>query len=131
MRHIESHHQQAYFEWLLRKHKDVYEMTTANAAGGKRNKREAARLKLEGVKASWPDLLIAWPIEPYHGLFIEMKAPKGRPTKLQIQKIKDLNEKGYCAGVCYGCEQAIEATHNYIHGHVVTSYPQWAYCQDF
>lgn len=127
VRHIESHHQIAYFEWLLRKHKDVYEMTTANAAGGKRNKREAHRLRCEGVKPSWPDILVAWPTKAHHGLFIELKAPKGRPTKLQIEKIKHLNAKGYCAGVCYGVDEAIEATHNYLSERVICSYPEWLF----
>lgn len=131
MRHIESHHQQAYFEWLLRKHKDVYEMTTANAAGGKRNKREAARLKLEGVKASYPDIMVFWPKEPYHGLFIELKAPKGRPTKLQIQKIKDLNEKGYCAGICYGWEEAAQVTIAYLSGLITLSDTRWILAKGF
>jgi len=100
-------------------------MTTANAAGGKRNKREAARLRLEGVKPGWPDILIAWPTKAYHGLFIELKAPKGRPTKLQIQKIKDLNEKGYCAGVCYGWEEAATVTSAYLYGLIMHSHPNW------
>ncbi len=132
MRHIESYHQQAYFAWLEHKHRKVYELATANASGGKRNKIEAARLKREGVAAGWPDIQIMWPLPTkYHGLFIELKAPKGKPTKLQIEMIKKLNDKGYCAGICYGSDEAIEATHNYLYGHVVSSYPNWIYnCSD-
>lgn len=127
MKHLESYEQIAYFEWLARKWPKVYELSTANAAGGKRNAREAARLKREGIKAGWPDIFIALPVENYHALFIELKAPKGRPTKKQIEVIEQLNSHSYCAGVCYGWEQAMEATHNYIHGHVLYSHPNWVF----
>lgn len=128
MKHVESYHQITYFEWLARKHPMVYELATANSAGGKRNKIEAARLKREGVAAGWPDIQIMWPLPTkYHGLFIELKAPKGKPTKLQIEMIKKLNDKGYCAGVCYGCDEAIEATSNYLYGLVISSYPKWVF----
>ena len=51
--------------------------------GGRRDKAEAAHLKMQGVKAGVPDLCLAVPKGKYHGLYIELK----------VEKIKHLNIK--------------------------------------
>ena len=38
-------------------------------------------LKREGLRPGAPDLLLAWPREPFSGLFLEMKAPAGMPLQ--------------------------------------------------
>lgn len=51
--------------------------------GGQRDKAVAAKLKTEGVKAGVPDLCLPVPRGKYHGLYIEMKATGGRPSREQ------------------------------------------------
>lgn len=46
--------------------------------GGYHHPREAKKLKKMGVKAGVSDLLLAYPNDYYHGLWIELKSPKGK-----------------------------------------------------
>ena len=74
--------------------------------GGSRDRREAANLKMQGVKAGVPDLCIPVARGKYHGLFIEMKYGKNKTTALQDEWIALLNKNGYCAAVCHGFDKA-------------------------
>ena len=82
--------------------------------GGSRNKREAANLKRQGVKAGVPDLCIPVARGRYHSLYIEMKAQKGKPTKKQVEWIHRLRGEGMCAYVCYGAKNAIALIEKYL-----------------
>ena len=82
--------------------------------GGSRDKREAARLKAQGVKPGVPDLFLPVARNGYHGLWIELKAGRGKPSANQCQWIGDLNEQGYRAVVCWGWEAASEVIENYL-----------------
>ena len=82
--------------------------------GGKRGAKEAYFLKLEGCSPGVPDLCVPIPNKNYHGLFIEMKYGKNKPTQYQKEWIEYLNSVGYFAVVCYGAEQAIKAIKKYI-----------------
>lgn len=82
--------------------------------GGHRNFLEALNLKKQGVKAGVPDLFLPLPNKKYHGLFIEMKYGKNKPTPNQKEWIKYLNSVGYLAIVCYGAEQALDILKKYI-----------------
>ncbi len=59
--------------------------------GGKRDKREAERLKAKGVKAGWPDVQIV-----YRGrlIVIELKAPGEKPSKVQLHMHERLTLAG-------------------------------------
>lgn len=63
--------------------------------GGKREKREAIRLKAEGMLAGVPDIMIAEPSREFHGLFLEFKTAKGKPSESQKEIITKLREKNY------------------------------------
>ncbi len=82
--------------------------------GGSRHLLEAVRLKAEGVKAGVPDLFLPVPRAPYHGLFIEMKAPKGVISDEQAARLRELAADWYLAVVAYGADEAIEAITNYL-----------------
>lgn len=130
MQHEEDEHQIALIEWSelftinlpgspAHSHK-VRDYLFANANGGKRNPREAKRLKRLGVTPGIMDLMLAIPTEYHHGLFIEMKRPsnefhpKGYPSKQQKQKIILFNEIGYKAVIAYGCKNAMEWIVDYL-----------------
>lgn len=82
--------------------------------GGSRNLFEARNLKLQGVKPGVPDMFLPIPNKKYHGLFIELKHGKNKPTKYQLEWIDYLNKAGYLAVICYGHEAAFKAIKNYI-----------------
>jgi hypothetical protein len=82
--------------------------------GGQRHPAVAAKLKAEGVKAGVPDIFLAWPSGNYHGLFVEMKVGKNKPSKLQEEWIAGLFAAGYACVVCYGFEAAKLAVCDYM-----------------
>lgn len=89
------------------------------ANGGKRGKREAARLKAQGVKAGVPDLHLPVARGGYHSLYIELKRREGG-TVSDAQKgwIADLRREGNCVAVCRGSEEAERVIVGYLGGKV-------------
>jgi hypothetical protein len=87
-------------------------LIAASANGGSRHKLEAINLKRSGLTPGIPDLQIFCARKGFHGLYIEMKAPKtataqkGRLTPLQQECIDYLNAQGYLARVAWGFEEA-------------------------
>ena len=61
--------------------------------------------KRTGYVKGFPDLQITEARHQYHGLFIELKTTKGRPTAYQKDWIKALNERGYRAVICKGFDE--------------------------
>lgn len=87
--------------WFRKTFPDVRIFAIPN--GGKRSKREAERLKLEGVSPGVPDLYI-----PAWRLWIEMKtASGGRVSEEQDDWIAYLKYCGDDATVCRGHLEAI------------------------
>jgi hypothetical protein len=113
-RHRESLEQQAFVQWC-RLHPDARRIF-AIPNGGKRSKIEAAIMQGEGVTPGVPDTMLPLPRGGAHGLFIEMKAPDGRETKEQRERVAELSEAGYAAVFAYGASCAIEATRVYLEG---------------
>lgn len=66
-----------------------------------------------GVKSGVPDLFYPVPAKGFHGLFIEMKAGKGRLSMEQKKWIAALEQLGYKCVVAYGWEAAKEALIEY------------------
>lgn len=75
---------------------------------------EARRLKAEGVRAGVPDVFLAIPAQGYHGLFLELKAPKGRVSPDQKTMLETLRASGYACCVCFGWDEAREAVEGYL-----------------
>ena len=84
--------------------------------GGKRNAREAAHLKRQGVRAGVSDLFLPVARRGKHGLWIEMKAGKNRPTTAQLEWMADMKTQGYGVSVCYSCEEAQGVLLDYLNG---------------
>lgn len=81
---------------------------------GKRTKATAGKLKTMGLKAGVPDIYLDYPAGKYHGLRIELKVEKNKPTKEQDKWLKNLQIIGYFAAVCYGAAQAERLIEDYI-----------------
>lgn len=80
---------------------------------GKRSRLAGAKLKAQGLKTGFPDLLI-FDIPPkrpgYRGVAIEMKRIEGSKTpKEQQEWLAKLREHGWFAMVCKGADKAIKA----------------------
>ena len=84
--------------------------------GGKRSKSEAGRFKAMGVKPGVSDIFLPVARKGYHGLYIELKAKDGRPSREQKDFIADVTEQGYAGTVAYGGEEAARIVEEYLGG---------------
>ena len=106
--------QKTYFEWLKKKNPKVYSLAFAIPNGGQRHVVVASKLKAEGVKAGVPDIFIAVPRKGFHGLFMEAKTEKGKPTKSQLEWMDRLAGQGYMVALCKGLDALIDTTESYF-----------------
>jgi len=105
MRHVEHQHQKALIQWAERTRIPAASDIEAGAViadylfsvpmGGKRNPIEAKRLKAEGAKAGVSDLILPVRRQGLGGLFLELKRPGERPTKLQSEWLERMERAGY------------------------------------
>ena len=129
MKHYEEKEQRAVIQWseLARipgTNSKVRDYIFAIPNGGLRNKREAARLKRQGVTPGVSDLFLAYPCGSIHGFWIEMKKQRkdfSTPamvhcavTDLQKQWLQRMEDVNYMTAVCYGAHEAIEAIQTYL-----------------
>ena len=112
----EAIEQEALFRWALlsRGRFPELDLLFHIPNGGSRQPKEAAHLKRQGVKAGVPDMLLPVARGEYHGLFIELKVGKNKPTDRQEGWIKQLSDEGYAVKVCYGWEAARDVITKYL-----------------
>lgn len=113
----EHQHQAALFKWaeLAKATHPELAMLAAVPNGGHRHIAVAAKLKAEGVKAGYPDIVLDVARYPYHGLRIELKPAKsGRLSPQQKEWIEQLSQRGYQAVVCKGWEDAKATIEAYL-----------------
>src|ERR1700756_610025 len=107
----EEHDQIRFAAWLASQRIKF----TASANGGKRDYREAAKLKRMGVSPGFPDIEIPLPSGGYHGLYIEMKREKGgKLSRAQKDWLEYLRSKNYYADVAEGFDEAKKIVLNYL-----------------
>lgn len=82
--------------------------------GGARDPLTGAKLKREGVRRGALDLMLAKPVQPYSGLFIEMKVGDNKPTPDQQDFIRYLTSAGYKACVHWSADSAIAEIIGYL-----------------
>jgi hypothetical protein len=118
MKHPEHELQKACVKWFRLQYPHYEKMLRASANGGKRNAREAARLRESGVTPGDPDLKLSVTrmelTPPRPGLYIEMKIGKNTLTPDQKIMLRDLKEQGYSVAVCRSIEEFIETIENYL-----------------
>lgn len=67
--------------------------------------------------AGVPDMFLAVPVSPFHGLYIELKKPKGyKISKNQLDWQKRLRAMGFASEICIGADKAIDMLHTYLDG---------------
>lgn len=74
----------------------------------------AGKLKREGLRPGMLDLVLAKPMEQFHGLFIEMKYGKNKPSDDQIAVEQYLKSAGYAVGMHWSADSAIAAIKEYL-----------------
>ena len=87
--------------------------------GGRRNAKEAAKLKRMGVLAGVADLHLPVARGGYNGLYIEMKYEEGRLLESQKSFLKAAAAEGNYCIVCYSAADAIEILDLYMHERTV------------
>lgn len=108
----ESQIQKAVFDWAKLKPELKWLFHIPN--GGSRNMIEAVQLKRQGVKKGVSDIFLPISRNGFHGLFIELKAGKNKPSKEQLEFIDYVTEQGYKAVICYGLDETIRVIEDYL-----------------
>ena len=123
MRHREDDEQKNLMQWArVARFRGILvaDYLIAIPNGGKRNVKEAGRLKAQGVKAGVSDLFLALPANGFCGLWVELKAPRtatskaGKPSQAQLDWLDRMAQVGYAAQLCYGWEAAKQTIQEYL-----------------
>ncbi len=116
MEQSELNHQILLFNWAnthLAQYPELF-LLNASLNGVRLAMREALKAKASGMKKGYPDIFLPVARNTYHGLFIEMKIGKNKPTIQQLQWHEKLIAQGYLVHVCYGFEEAKQVIINYL-----------------
>ena len=132
----EYQHQVMIFEWAQMALAEYPELDfmVGSMIGFRMNIGTAMKAKRSGcLKKNWPDIFLAVPKGPYHGLFIELKpltrgkknpkregASKGQ--RYYLKKLAGMRvewepgkfSKGYYAAECFGADAAIQCITDYL-----------------
>ena len=116
MRHIEDTYQAAFIQWVNYAEKGDERLQTLfhPPNGGRRDPKEAARLKKQGVRAGVLDIILPWPCGGFTGLAIEFKSLTGTVSKEQVKFGNLLLKAGWKVVVHNDPMKAIQEVKNYL-----------------
>ena len=114
MNHPESVLQKDCVAWFRLQYHSLLRLLFAVPNGGRRNAREAAIMKAEGVMPGVADMILLVPSGDFHALCIEFKTGKGRQTELQKQWQQDAERYGNRYVVCRSFDEFREQIKNYL-----------------
>lgn len=103
----EHYDQVQIFDRIERKHPDLYSLLHATPNGGYRTKKSAAQMPAEGQKKGYPDMSLDKPAGIYHGMRVELKHGKRKPTKEQIEWLNLLTDQGYYCILAFTPDEAV------------------------
>lgn len=112
----EAQEQAELFKWAMlarQKYKEL-ELMYHVPNGGRREAKEGAALKRQGVKAGVPDICLPVGKDGFFGLYIELKVGKNKTSPMQDIWIKRLQDMNYKVEVCYGWIEAREVIETYL-----------------
>lgn len=104
----------ALIRWLAYQHPAIAPRVHHSPNGGWRTKATAGRLKAQGVRPGFPDLILPQRRGGFSGLAIELKSATGRPTPEQLDWLDWLAAQGWQAVVCKGFDAAKDTLAAYI-----------------
>ncbi len=114
MRHEEDKLQQSCIRWFDYQHPKLSLLLHHSPNGGFRNKIEAAKFKLMGVRKGFPDLILLVSSNGYHALMIELKSSKGRQQESQKLFQQAVEAQGYKYALCYSLDEFITIINEYL-----------------
>lgn len=103
----EEAYQIVVMNWLKRQDYEIWERTFHCPNGGLRNKREASRLKLMGVKPGVPDLISLRGNVNYCGIVQELKDEDGVLSEDQKKMLKYFKEIGFACYTPYSLDACV------------------------
>ena len=114
MKYKESRHQIVFVRWFKGYYPQFQSLLMSIPNGQNVGPVAGQRMKDMGQLRGAPDLFIAVPVDPFCGLFIEMKCETGRVTAIQKEVHDYLREQGYAVAICYSADEAIKITNDYF-----------------
>lgn len=114
MKRAEESSQVGLVGWFKMQYPKYKHLITLPSFGENIGPRRMKRLKQMGLTPGWPDIFIAVPMKSSNGLFIEMKAPKGRIMPAQQEMHDLLREQGYSVYVCKSFDEGVCAIKDYM-----------------
>ena len=116
MRHIEDSIQISAVTWFNLQYPRLKLLLHHSPNGGKRDAREAARFKMLGTRAGFPDLILLCPSSGYHALLIEMKTEQKGSKQTDNQKAYEeiAGRYNYKYIVCRSFEQFQDEIREYL-----------------
>ncbi len=112
MKHSEDTLQANCIKWFRYQYPKLTIFAIPN--GGKRNIREAVRLKSTGTLPGVADLFLMVGTSNYNGLFIEMKLPKTKQSELQNDFELKAKKENYQYIVCRSFDEFKTGIENYL-----------------
>lgn len=116
---IEHIIQKQVVKWFNKSYLDTYKLL-GYTMGGTHNfgVRKGAVLKAMGLRSGWPDLFLAKMRGGYGGLFVEVKSPGGKLSKVQKEMHAMLIGQGYCVRTGEGRDECKDIITRYILGKI-------------
>jgi hypothetical protein len=114
---VEASHCRALFQWAQMYNEITRDYLIRNETFGFRLKKTAVNLRREGGKKGIADYFLAFPSNGFHGLWLEMKAPKPYKSNVSEEQKYWLEKQrsiGYAAHVAYGWEEAARIISEYL-----------------
>ena len=106
MNHPERIIQMNLVNWLRQKHPEI--RFQANMSESKSTAAWRSIQHRMGMRKGVSDLFFPESRMEFKGMWLELKADKGRPSKEQIEFIKDMETCGYCGFITFGYEESEE-----------------------
>lgn len=118
-RDLEHQEQVALFDWARRHEHETPELqllfAVPNFTGaGRWRAKHGWRLKAEGRKPGVPDVWLPVARGGFHGLVVEMKSGKNKPTLEQRAWLERLAQEGFRAVIAYSAADAQAAITQYL-----------------
>lgn len=111
----EHEEQKNLVKWFSVQYPKIGNRLVAVPNGGDRDPRVGKKLKAEGVRSGFPDLMLLIPRGAFMGLIIEMKRVKGsRLEPEQAEWLDWLNAQGFMAVICKGAQAARDTIKSYL-----------------
>lgn len=109
----EHYDQVRVFDFIERKHPELYNLLHATPNGGHRAKKTANDMQAEGQKKGYPDMSLDLPAGIYHGMRLELKHGKRKPSEEQIIWMRRLSAQGYYCVLVFSPDEATGAMVQY------------------